>query len=46
MSKIDASSGEGLRPAVVKGDVEFSNIDFVYPTRPDIQVSEIINFSF
>ncbi len=41
VSKIDALSAEGIKPTV-KGDVEFSNIDFVYPTRPDIQVREII----
>ena len=43
ISKIDASAGGGTKPAV-KGDVEFSNIDFVYPSRPDTQVSEIIIF--
>ena len=43
VSKIDASVGGGIKPTV-KGDVEFSNIDFAYPSRPDTQVSEIITF--
>ncbi|XP_028401686.1 multidrug resistance protein 1-like [Dendronephthya gigantea] len=43
ISKIDASSDEGLKPAAVTGDVEFSDINFVYPTRPDIQI--LRNFS-
>ncbi|XP_046862109.1 ATP-dependent translocase ABCB1-like isoform X2 [Xenia sp. Carnegie-2017] len=37
-SKIDASSHEGTRPTNVKGDVEFSGIDFVYPTRQSVQI--------
>lgn len=44
VSKIDVSTSGGLKPAVIKGDVEFSNVNFVYPSRPDIQVSEVINF--
>lgn len=43
MSKIDASASGGAKPAAVKGDVEFSNINFVYPSRPDVQVREAIN---
>lgn len=37
-SKIDASSNDGLKPAIEKGEVEFSHVDFVYPTRESVQV--------
>jgi hypothetical protein len=36
-STIDASSTTGMKPEVV-GDVEFRGIDFVYPSRPTVQV--------
>lgn len=40
---IDPDSDEGLKPETIKGDIEFKNIDFFYPTRPDVQVLK--NFS-
>lgn len=36
--KIDASTNEGITLATVKGDIEFQNVSFRYPTRPDIQI--------
>lgn len=36
---IDSSSDEGLKPQAVMGDIEFRNVGFTYPTRPDTQVS-------
>ncbi|XP_028410024.1 multidrug resistance protein 1-like [Dendronephthya gigantea] len=36
-SSIDASSASGSRPDV-KGDVEFRDIDFLYPSRPTVQI--------
>ena len=32
---IDSSSPDGMKPRVVKGDIEFSNVSFKYPTRKD-----------
>ncbi|XP_010559276.1 PREDICTED: ABC transporter B family member 9 [Tarenaya hassleriana] len=36
--KIDSSSNEGTTLPMVKGDIEFCNVSFRYPTRPDIQI--------
>ncbi|XP_046365587.2 ATP-dependent translocase ABCB1-like [Haliotis rufescens] len=35
---IDSSSDEGLKPQAVMGDIEFRNVGFTYPTRPDTQI--------
>lgn len=35
---IDSSSKEGHRPDSVKGDIEFKNIYFNYPSRKDVKV--------
>uniref|UniRef100_A0A0N5AI25 ABC-type xenobiotic transporter n=1 Tax=Syphacia muris TaxID=451379 RepID=A0A0N5AI25_9BILA len=42
---IDASDEGGDRPADLKGKVEFQNVDFSYPTRPDIQILKNISFT-
>ncbi|KAJ1556375.1 hypothetical protein HK405_013340 [Cladochytrium tenue] len=42
-SPIDSSSNKGLRPATVHGVIEFHNVDFSYPQRPDVPV--LRNFS-
>ena len=39
--KIDPLSEEGAKPGRTKGAVEFKNIFFAYPTRPDMQVQFI-----
>lgn len=36
---IDSSSKEGYKPDKLKGEIEFRNIHFSYPSRPDITVS-------
>uniref|UniRef100_A0A3P9I9C9 ATP-binding cassette, sub-family B (MDR/TAP), member 4 n=1 Tax=Oryzias latipes TaxID=8090 RepID=A0A3P9I9C9_ORYLA len=33
---IDSYSEDGFKPDFIKGDIEFSNIHFTYPSRPDI----------
>lgn len=35
---IDSSSEEGLKPDSVVGNVEFSGVKFVYPSRPEVTV--------
>jgi ATP-binding cassette subfamily B (MDR/TAP) protein 1 len=41
--EIDSSSNEGLKLDQVRGDIEFRNIKFTYPSRKDVQIFE--NFS-
>ena len=36
--EIDSSSDEGHKPTNIKGNVEFKNVDFCYPSREDVQV--------
>ncbi|KAG2465262.1 MDR1A protein, partial [Polypterus senegalus] len=36
---IDSSSKEGHKPDQIKGDIEFKNIHFSYPTRPDVKIT-------
>ncbi|XP_038653374.1 ATP-dependent translocase ABCB1 isoform X1 [Scyliorhinus canicula] len=35
---IDSSSKEGHMPESIKGNIEFKNIHFTYPTRPDVKI--------
>ncbi|XP_048009077.1 ATP-dependent translocase ABCB1 [Megalobrama amblycephala] len=35
---IDSSSKEGHKPDHVKGDIEFKNINFSYPSRKDVKI--------
>lgn len=37
-SEIDSSSDEGLTLDEVKGNIDFQNVSFRYPIRPDIQI--------
>ncbi|KAI9263147.1 putative ABC transporter protein [Phascolomyces articulosus] len=36
--EIDPDSDEGLTPDSVHGDIEFKNVKFKYPTRPDLMI--------
>lgn len=38
---IDSFSEEGFKPDYIKGDIEFKNIHFNYPSRPDVKVGPI-----
>ena len=40
---IDSSSTEGLKPDKVEGEIVLKNVDFIYPSRPSVQV--LYNFS-
>lgn len=35
---IDSFSEDGYKPEYIKGDIEFQNIHFSYPSRPEIKV--------
>lgn len=37
-SKIDSSDDSGTIIESVKGEIEFHNVSFKYPTRPDVQI--------
>ncbi|TPX35876.1 hypothetical protein SmJEL517_g01675 [Synchytrium microbalum] len=43
VSPIDYKSKEGKKLEKVDGNIEFKNVDFRYPTRPDVQV--LANFN-
>ncbi|KAJ8353931.1 hypothetical protein SKAU_G00214980 [Synaphobranchus kaupii] len=36
--KINSFSDDGYKPDIIKGNIEFHNINFTYPSRPDIKV--------
>jgi len=40
---IDIYSDEGGRPKEVAGNLEFRNINFIYPSRPEVQVLDNVN---
>ncbi|EOA25272.1 hypothetical protein CARUB_v10018587mg [Capsella rubella] len=42
-TKIDPENHEGFVPQKIKGQIRFSNVDFAYPTRPDVIIFK--NFS-
>lgn len=37
-SEIDSSNNSGLTLENVKGEIQFQNVYFRYPTRPDVQI--------
>ena len=39
---IDSSSKEGYKPDSVRGDIEFKNIYFSYPSRKDVKVKHLL----
>ncbi|TFJ95773.1 vang-like protein 2 [Platysternon megacephalum] len=43
---IDSSAKEGYRPDKLKGEIEFKNIHFGYPSRPDVKVSDLFKCIF
>nr|XP_018672478.2 multidrug resistance protein 1A-like isoform X1 [Ciona intestinalis] len=41
---IDSMSDEGHKPDRVKGQIEFKNVDFTYPSRTDVQILHGVSF--
>ncbi|CAH1798731.1 unnamed protein product [Owenia fusiformis] len=42
-SEIDSASQEGMKPANIIGNVEFSDVVFHYPSRPDVPILKGLN---
>ena len=42
---IDSSNPGGLKPAAVEGRVEFKDVKFQYPNRPDVPVLRGLSFT-
>ncbi|KAI9221924.1 hypothetical protein BC828DRAFT_346642, partial [Blastocladiella britannica] len=42
-SHVDPFNESGLKPETVKGRIEFTDVDFAYPTRPDVQILKKFN---
>uniref|UniRef100_A0A8C0FXB2 p-glycoprotein n=1 Tax=Chelonoidis abingdonii TaxID=106734 RepID=A0A8C0FXB2_CHEAB len=40
---IDSSAKEGYRPDKLKGEIEFKDIHFSYPSRPDVKILKGLN---
>ncbi|XP_065439358.1 ATP-dependent translocase ABCB1-like isoform X2 [Chrysemys picta bellii] len=40
---LDSSAKEGYRPDKLKGEIEFKNIHFSYPSRPDVKILKGLN---
>ncbi|XP_044861610.1 ATP-dependent translocase ABCB1-like [Mauremys mutica] len=40
---LDSSAKEGYRPNKLKGEIEFKNIHFSYPSRPDVKILKGLN---
>ena len=40
---IDSSSEEGLRPEKLEPSIKLKNVEFSYPSRPDVQVFGSVN---
>ncbi|KAI9021523.1 putative ABC transporter protein [Phycomyces nitens] len=41
--EIDPDSAEGDMPEKIIGDIDFSNVKFTYPTRPDVPILKNLN---
>lgn len=44
-SLIDPTDNSGITPEKTVGKIEFKNVKFTYPSRPDIQILKGINFT-
>jgi ATP-binding cassette, subfamily B (MDR/TAP), member 1 len=42
---IDSASEDGLKPSQVSGEITFENVEFNYPSRPDVRVVKNLNLT-
>lgn len=42
---IDSLSKQGSRPNTCTGGIQFSNVSFSYPSRPDVPILQSLNLS-
>ena len=45
VSAIDPSNESGKQPEKVTGKIEFKNVEFTYPSRPDMKILKGLNFT-
>lgn len=43
---IDSASEDGLRPNQVIGEITFENVEFDYPSRPDVRIVKNLSLTF
>ena len=43
--KVDCSSGAGLKPTSVRGNISFNDIHFNYPSRPTVKILNGVSFN-
>ena len=43
---IDSASEDGVKPNKVIGEITFENVDFNYPSRPDVEVLKDLSLTF
>ncbi|KAF9242528.1 P-loop containing nucleoside triphosphate hydrolase protein [Melanogaster broomeanus] len=43
---IDSSSPDGLKPEKVEGEITLEDVEFSYPSRPDVPIVKTLNISF
>ncbi len=43
---IDSASEEGLKPNTVIGEITVENVNFTYPSRPDVQILKNLSLTF
>ena len=44
-SEINPDSGDGIIPDYCEGSIQFSNVSFNYPSRPDVQILHGLDLS-
>ena len=42
---IDSTSEEGEKPSSLRGDIDFKDVKFSYPSRPDVEILKSLSFS-
>lgn len=43
---IDSAAETGLKPTAVQGEIRLQNVDFTYPSRPDVPIAKNLSLTF